>query len=375
MNLDIKEYIEKEFYYLHSHPELSYKEIETTKRLKEDLQSNGIKVLPYELDTGVVGEIGSGDKTVAIRADIDALPVTEETTLPYKSLTPGVMHACGHDSHAALVLGAALLLKQQEDKLKGRVKIIFQPAEEAPGGAQKIIDAGALDDVQAIFGAHSCPLYEVGTLGLTGGPTHAAVEKFEVHFEGSGTHAAHPNLGQDTILIASHFITAVQSIVSREIDPIDSAVVSITHIQAGTTWNVIPQTAFLEGTIRTYTKDGRAKAKKRFEEIAKGVAATFGIRVSIKWTVEIPATFNDYKLLELAQKTALSTGFKVEEAPRSLGGEDFSLYQEKIPGFFTLVGTGKSYPNHNPKFSVDPSALFPAAKYVAELAKAYLEAE
>ena len=374
MNLDIKEYIEKEFYYLHSHPELSYKEIETTKRLKDDLRNNGINVLPYELETGVVGEIGSGDKTVALRADIDALPVTEETSLSYKSLTKGVMHACGHDSHAAIVLGAALLLKQQEAKLNGRVRIIFQPAEEAPGGAQKIIDAGSLKDVKAIFGVHSCPLYEVGTLGLTGGPTHAAVEKFEVLFEGSGTHAAHPNLGQDTVLIAAHFISAVQSIVSREIDPIDSAVVSITHIQAGNTWNVIPQNAFLEGTIRTYTRDSRAKAKRRFEEIAKGIAATFGIRVIIRWTVEIPATFNDYKLLELAQKAALSTGFKYEEAPRSLGGEDFSLYQEKIPGFFTLVGTGKSYPNHNPKFCVDPSALFPAAEYVAELATAYLEA-
>lgn len=374
MNLDIKEYIEKEFYYLHSHPELSYREFETSRRLKQDLLDNSIEILPYDLDTGVVGSIGHGDKTVAIRADIDALPINEETSLSYKSLNSGVMHACGHDSHAAIILGAALLLKKLEDKLNGRVKIIFQPAEEAPGGARKIIEAGGLEDVNAIFGIHSAPIYEVGTLGITGGPTHAAVEKFEIVFDGNGTHAAHPNLGKDTILIASNFITAVQSIVSREIDPVDSAVVSITHIQAGNTWNVIPQSAFLEGTIRTYTKEARALVKKRFEEIAKGIASTFGISVDIKWTVEIPATFNDLNLEQLARKAATATGFKIEKAPRSLGGEDFSLYQERIPGFFTLVGTGKSYPNHNPKFTVDPAALFPASEYVAKLVTAYLEA-
>ncbi|SFS88597.1 amidohydrolase [Succinivibrio dextrinosolvens] len=373
MNLDIKEYIEKEFYYLHQHPELSYREFKTTERLRQDLVDNGIEILPYNLETGLVGSIGSGDKTVAIRADIDALPILEEAVVPYKSLYDGVMHACGHDSHAAIILGAALLLKQQEALLKGKVRVIFQPAEEAPGGARKIIEAGVLDKVSAIFGIHSAPIYDVGTLGITGGPTHAAVEKFELLFEGNGTHAAHPNLGKDTVLIASHFITAVQSIVSREIDPIDSAVVSVTHIQAGNTWNVIPQSAFLEGTIRTYTRESRILAKQRFEELAKGIASTFGIKVSLKWTVELPATFNDYKLEQLARTTALEEGFIVEDAPRSLGGEDFSLYQEKIPGFFVLIGTGKTFPNHNPKFRISPEALYPAAKYVATLVRNYLE--
>lgn len=373
MNLDIKEYIEKEFYYLHSHPELSYQENETTKRLKTDLQDSGIEILPYHLDTGVVASIGFGERTVALRADIDALPIQEEADVAYKSLSDGVMHACGHDSHTAIILGAALLLKQHEQELNGKVRVIFQPAEEAPGGAGKIIEAGALDNVSAIFGIHSAPFFDVGTLGILAGPTHAAVEKFELIFEGNGTHAAHPNLGKDTVLIASHFITAIQSIVSREIDPVDSAVISVTHIQAGNTWNVIPQSAYLEGTIRTYTKEARALAKKRFEDIANGIASTFGISASLKWTVEIPATFNDYKLEQLARTTALEEGFIVEAAPRSLGGEDFSLYQEKIPGFFILVGTGKSYPNHNPKFRVAPEALYPASKYVAKLVRKYLE--
>ncbi|MBO5565921.1 MAG: amidohydrolase [Succinivibrio sp.] len=373
MTKAIEEYIRNEFYYLHEHPELSYREFNTTKRLADCLRDNGIEILPYTLETGVVGTIGHGEKTVALRADIDALPVSEATALPYKSLNEGVMHACGHDSHAAIMLGAALLLKEQEAELKGTVRVIFQPGEEAPGGAGAIIDAGALDGVGAIFGVHCTPMYEVGTLGLAGGPTHAAVEKFELEFSGRGTHAAHPNLGTDSIVAAAHFISAVQSIVSREIDPIDSAVVSITHIEAGSTWNVIPEKVFLEGTVRTYTKESREIAKRRLSEIAGGIASTFKLEALLKWTVEIPATFNDYQLLTLARESALEEGFSVKEAPRSLGGEDFSLYQEKIPGFFTLVGTGKSCPLHNPKFKVDPKAIYPAARYVASLAVRYLE--
>ncbi len=373
MSIEIEDFIKKEFYYLHAHPELSFCEYNTSRRLKEALEANGITTLDFGLETGVVAEIGKGDKVVALRSDIDALPVTEETDLPYKSQNEGVMHACGHDSHAATILGAALLLKSQEELLPGRVRVIFQPAEEAPGGAKVLIEKGVIEGVNAIFGIHCTPLYEVGTLGLTEGPTHAAVEKFTLRFEGIGTHAAHPNLGNDSILTAAHFITAVQSIVSREIDPTHSAVVSITHIEAGNTWNVIPTEVFLEGTIRTYTKEAREIAKRRFEEIAQGIANTFNVKASVKWLVEVPATFNDAELEKLAQRTAKALGFKVETAPRALGGEDFSLYQERIPGFFTLVGTGRSFPNHNPKFRVDPEALYPAARYVAALAKGYLE--
>ena len=169
MTAHIKDFIEQEFYHFHSHPELSYQEFETTKRLKEDLEKNGIKILPLDLKTGVVAEIGQGNTTVAIRADIDALPVQENTDLPYKSTVSGVMHACGHDSHAATILGAALLLKEHEKELKGKVRVIFQPAEEAPGGAGTVIKAGGLDGVKAIFGIHSSSLFDVGTLGISAG--------------------------------------------------------------------------------------------------------------------------------------------------------------------------------------------------------------
>lgn len=373
MTAHIKDFIEQEFYHFHSHPELSYQEFETTKRLKEDLEKNGIKILPLDLKTGVVAEIGQGNTTVAIRADIDALPVQENTDLPYKSTVSGVMHACGHDSHAATILGAALLLKEHEKELKGKVRVIFQPAEEAPGGAGTVIKAGGLDGVKAIFGIHSSSLFDVGTLGISAGPNHAAVEKFKIIFTGKGTHAAQPQQGNDAIIIGTNFVNAAQSIVSRNIDANHAVVVSITHFEAGTTWNVIPETVLLEGTIRTYTKEDRQIAKSRLEEIAKGIASTFNAKVDFEWLVELPATVNDAPLSDFAKEVALKEGFKVEPNPKSLGGEDFSLYQEVIPGSFIMIGTGASYPNHNPNFKVDPKAIYPAAQYVAKLATTYLE--
>ncbi len=373
MSQDIRDFIESEFYYLHAHPELSFKEFETTKRIIEDLLLHDIRVLESGLTTGVIAEIGSRGPVVALRADIDALPVQEETILSYKSENEGIMHACGHDSHTAILLGAALILKKVENELPGKVRLIFQPAEEAPGGASEVIDKGGLDEVEAIFGLHCSPLYDVGTLALKEGPTHAAVEKFKVWFKGCGTHAAHPDLGNDIIVITSYFINAVQSLVSREQDPVDPAVVSITRIDAGTTWNVLPESSSLEGTIRTYSKSAREKIKRRFEEVAHGIASTFGVRAEVSFPVEAPATYNDPGLLKLARKVGAQQGFKLEEAPLSLGGEDFSLYQEKVKGFFSLLGTGHSYPNHNPRFRVDVRALYPAALYQAALAREYLE--
>lgn len=344
MTAHIKDFIEQEFYHFHSHPELSYQEFETTKRLKEDLEKNGIKILPLDLKTGVVAEIGQGNTTVAIRADIDALPVQENTDLPYKSTVSGVMHACGHDSHAATILGAALLLKEHEKELKGKVRVIFQPAEEAPGGADTVIKAGGIDGVKAIFGIHSSSLFDVGTLGISAGPNHAAVEKFKIIFTGKGTHAAQPQQGNDAIIIGTNFVNVAQSIVSRNIDASHAVVVSITHFEAGTTWNVIPETVLLEGTIRTYTKEDRQIAKSRLEEIAKGIASTFNAKVDFEWLVELPATVNDAPLSDFAKEVALKEGFKVEPNPKSLGGEDFSLYQEVIPGSFIMIGTGVQIP-------------------------------
>lgn len=373
MTEHIKDFIEQEFYYFHKHPELSYEEFETTKRLKADLQKAGIKIEDNNLKTGVIATIGHGKRVVALRADIDALKITENTDLAYKSVNEGIMHACGHDSHASAVLGAALLLKEAEDSLNGTVRIIFQPAEEAPGGAREIINAGGLKDVEAIFGIHSAPIFEVGTLGIAKGPTCAAVEKFKIVLKGKGTHAAHPELGIDPLLAASQFVGAVQSIVSRNITPGDPAVVSVTRLDAGTSWNIIPDSVELEGTIRTYSKEARALAKTTFERILKGTALSFGVSADLSWVVEIPATDNDKDLSEFATKVARDLNFDVQKSPQSMGGEDFSLYQEKVKGLFIQFGTGHGAPNHNPLFKVDPKAIYPTSVYLSELIKRYLE--
>ncbi|MGN0908561.1 MAG: amidohydrolase, partial [Succinivibrio sp.] len=312
------------------------------------------------------------DKCVAIRCDIDALPVQEETGLPYQSKVKGVMHACGHDFHTALILGSAMLLKERESELQGRVRCVFQPAEEAPGGAQKIIDSGALEGVSAIFGVHTIPMYEPGTLGIREGATHAAVDRFKLVFTGKGTHAAHPNLGIDTLQVAAHFAVAAQSIVSRNSDPFATNLVSITRLEAGNTWNVIPETAILEGTVRTMTKENRDMVKRRLVELADGIAKSFGARADFTWVMGLPPMQNDKKLSDFASDLARSDGFTVERTPGSLGGEDFALYEEKIPGAFVQVGTGPSLPNHNPRFVADKKALFPASKFMAHLASEYL---
>lgn len=360
------------FHHFHQNPELSYQEFKTTERIKQELKNNNITILPYQLETGCVAEIGSGDRCVAIRADIDALPVTEETSLPYKSQVKGVMHACGHDFHTALMLGAAATLKQHEKELLGRVRVVFQPAEEAPGGAKKIIECGALEGVEAIYGVHTIMNYPVGTLCLREGATHAAVDRFAITFKGHGTHAAHPEMGIDTLYIASQFVVAAQSIVSRNSDPFDSNLLSITHLDAGTTWNVIPETVFLEGTIRTMTPKTRELVKTRMLEVAQGIAKTFGATVEIQWIMGLPPMQNDLSLTEFASALAQKDGFKVERPARSLGGEDFALYEELIPGAFIQVGSGDSAPHHNPKFIADERAIMPAAEFVAHVAQEYL---
>lgn len=278
------------------------------------------------------------------------------------------MHACGHDFHISAVLGSAYLLKAKERELRGTVYLIFQPAEEAPGGARKVMETGVLKDVQAIFGLHTSPLYDVGTLGIRSGAVTASVDKFTVTFHGKGTHAAHPERGIDPIVMAASFVTAAQSIVSRNIDPAYPGLVSITHIESGNTWNVIPESSWLEGTVRCLTAEDRKLIKKRIYELAEGQAASFGGHAELTWYAGPPATDNTPDWTDCAIEVAKEAGLDVVPAPVNLAGEDFAYYQEEIPGVFVLVGTGKSPANHNPKFHVDPAALGPAAIYMARLA-------
>ena len=367
---EILQKITDEFYWFHRHPELSYEEVETTKRLRDDLAAAGIEVLDLPLKTGLVAKVGTGEAPfIALRCDIDGLPIQEESGLDYASEHAGRMHACGHDFHISTVLGSSYLLKAQEKELHGTVYLIFQPAEEAPGGARKVMETGVLEEVQAIFGLHTSPLYDVGTLGIRAGAVTASVDKFTVTFCGKGTHAAHPERGTDPIVMAASFVTAAQSIVSRNIDPAHPSLVSITHIESGNTWNVIPESAWLEGTVRCLTAEDRKRIKQRIYELAEGQAASFGGHAELTWYAGPPATNNTPDWTDFAIQVAEASGLTVEPAPVNLAGEDFAYYQEEIPGAFVLVGTGKSPANHNPKFHVDPAALGPAAKYMARLAK------
>lgn len=354
---------------LHMHPELSYEEYETTERIKRELAAAGIEILQIPLKTGVTAIVRGAKpgKTYGLRCDIDALPIAEETDLPYKSKTPGKMHACGHDFHAAAVFGAALLLQERKEELQGNVKILFQPAEESSHGAETVLETGVFSDVTAIFGLHTAAYLPVGTLGIRAGSVMAAVDRFELNITGTGCHGGHPDEGVDTILVAASVIQAFQSIVGRNLNPFHTGVVSVTRINGGNTWNVIPDKVELEGTVRSMEKDDRIFIEKRMREIAEHTAAAYGANAEMLWYPGPPATVNEKAWSAFAQKVAEESGFEVVPQRNSTGGEDFAFYLEKIPGCFINVGTGVGYPNHHPKFYADEAALTPAAEYLEKL--------
>ena len=358
------------FMWLHAHPELAYEETETTAYLRAAFSRAGIRILDLPLATGLIAVLGTGQKPiVALRTDIDALPVEEETGLPYRSQYAGKMHACGHDFHMASVLAAALLLKEREAHLVGTVYIVCQPAEEAPGGARTVLDTGALDGAAAIFGIHARPIYPVGTIGLCAGGMMASVDKFTLTFHGVGTHAAQPDRGCDPIVMAAQFVTAAQTIAARSVSPLRPAVVSVTHIDAGTTWNVLPERAWMEGTIRLFDADDRVLVKARMEELADGIAAAFGGRAEIGWTAGPPAVVNTARWSALAREIAAAADFVVVEAVPWMAGEDFAYYQETMETCFAFVGTGVGPENHHPQFSVDPAAIPQTARYLVRMAE------
>ena len=361
--------------HLHQHPELSNEEYETTKYITFLLEQAGVKVIDYGLKTGVVAEVSgtSGGPILALRADIDALPIQEETGLPYASIFPGKMHACGHDFHTASLIGAAIKLKQQEHKLKGTVRFLFQPAEEKATGARKVIESGALQGVQAIVGMHNKPDLPVGTIGITEGPLMAAADGFFIEVIGAGSHAAVPEAGIDPIVTASHIVTALQSIVSRNVSALHSAVISVTKIHSGTSWNIIPETAILDGTIRTFDEQVRTSVLGRFEQVVAGVAAAFGAKAQVRWIQGPPSVINDAELAQLADETAAALGFTPVKPKPSPAGEDFAFYQREIPGLFVFMGTSGTHEWHHPAFNLDESALPVSSHFFTELAIRYLE--
>jgi len=353
---------------IHQHPELGYKEVRTQKLILRELAALGIKARPMG-GTGVhavvpgLGETRDG-KVLMLRADMDALPVQEEVDWEYKSKNKGIMHACGHDSHVAMLIGVAALLKSKP--VGGPVKLCFQPAEEGGVGAQVMIDAGVLENppVGAAMGIHVWARIPTGKMGIVFGPCMAAVDEFEVTIKGVGGHAAYPHFSVDPILIASYTITALQTIVSRDFDPIDTAVVTVGSIQGGTAFNIIPPEVKLRGTCRTFSDKGRKLVKKRFFEIVNGTAKAMGGSAEIDFQHKIPATINDKGMCKViwdAGEMVLGKGKVFEDKP-TMGGEDMGLYLRKVPGCFGFLGmqnpkVGSDFPHHHPKFSMDEAVL------------------
>lgn len=353
---------------IHMNPETGFEEYETTKFIQNILESKGYKIENNPLDTGVIATINNQySKTVMLRADIDALNMVEENEVPYISKVDGKMHACGHDAHTAMLLGAALYFADNLDKIKGRIKLVFQPAEEGPlpGGASHLVKAGIMDDVDAVFGLHITTLYETGQVHVKPGHSMSAPDELLIKVSGQGTHASAPESGNDVVLCAANIIQHLQQIVSREIAAYESAVVSISTIHAGTAFNVLPDEVVMTGTVRTFNEDIRRLIHKRIKEVVKYNADLSNATSEVIIKKGYPALINDPVMTDFIVKTASESIGKenviIDKNP-SMGAEDFAYYLQKKPGCFYWIGgrpkdMKEIYYNHNPKFDVDKKSL------------------
>ncbi len=367
--------------HLHKHPELSGQEAATAAYVAEQLRAIGLDPTVGVGGThGVVAEIDAGSgPVVALRADMDALPIQEESEVDYRSQNAGVMHACGHDAHTAMLLGAAKLLFERRGALPRPVRLLFQPHEEVfPGGAAALISAGALEDVERVFGIHITCILEKGQLGTRPGAFMAAVNNIDITVQGIGGHAAMPHDSVDPILIGSKIVQALQSIVSRELAPTDTAVVSITQFQAGTTDNVIPSTARLRGTIRTFDPQVRETVATRVRAIAESIAQTHRATADARVLPGYPVLVNDEAVVEEVLSAADAVGIapdqRVMMAPMG-GAEDFAYYCQERPGAFVFLGARNAerdccHPHHHPRFNVDEDVLPLGAALHAQFALA-----
>ena len=357
----------------HQYPELSFQEYRTAETISKHLESFGIEHRTEVGKTGVVGEIVFGDgPTIALRADMDALPIQEVGDLKYKSKNEGVMHACGHDGHMAILLGAANALSKNKKLKKGKVRFIFQPAEEGAGGARYMIKDGCLDQVDEIYGLHLWNYQPVGEIGVKNGPIMAAADMFDIIIKGKGGHGATPQGTVDAIVVASNLITMLQTIVSRNTNPLDNTVVTIGEINGGQNFNVIADEVRLTGTTRAYTENNRNMIKKRMQDIIDGVSKSFGAEIVLKYKEGYPPTVNHEDPTKLVlEASSMVVGKGAGYPYLSMGGEDFSYYLQKAPGCFFFVGSAPdknnilSTPHHCSHFDIDErSLLIGASVYV-----------
>ena len=355
--------------HFHENPELGFGEFRTSAHIADLMEGLGLEVRRSVAQTGVVALLRGGKpgKTVAIRADIDALPVQELNDVPYKSKTPGKMHACGHDVHITAAIGAAMLLAQHRESLAGNVKFIFQPAEETPGGAEPMIQDGALENpkVDAIVGGHVWGSLDSGVVEVLPGPIMASSDIIRLTIHGKGGHAAQPHTTIDPIVIGSEIVGALQKIVSRQTDPTEAAVISICLFRAGDTFNVIPNSAYLEGTVRTLNNTLRQEISQKIESVIRGITESYGATYELDYTFSYPATINDPGVTESVRQSAAKIlgAENVRTAARaSMGAEDFAYFLLAVPGTYIRVGVrnaakGITHDMHHPQFNVDEDVL------------------
>ena len=361
-------------HHIHAHPETAFEELNTTKFIIEKLKSFGINELYTEFaPTGVVGII-KGNKEgrwIALRADIDALDIIEENKIAYCSTIPGKMHACGHDGHTATLLGTAKYLSEHRD-FAGTVVVIFQPAEENEGGARVMVENGLFErfPIEAVYGIHNQPNMQLNHFYVTHGPMMASYDVFEIKITGVGAHAAAPHLSKDTILTATQIVNGLQSIVSRNADPLSSLVVSVTQIHSGDTWNVIPQQAVIRGTVRTFDAQVQDMAENRIKKIATGIASTFEAKAEVDYQRRYPATINYAKQADIAIKAAknvVGEASVIIDPNPSMGAEDFAFMLKKIPGAYVWLGAGQGANLHNPAYNFNDEVLTTGVEYFIEI--------
>lgn len=372
---------------LHAHPELGFQEFRTARIVADTLGRLGYEVATGVGKTGVVGLLSGeqpGDRTVLLRFDMDALPIEEENDVPYRSQTPGVMHACGHDAHVAVGIGVATLLAQQRDRFGGVVKLMFQPAEEGLGGAMSMIADGVLADPvpDIALGLHVSSTHPLGTAVVRSGAMMAASDKLEIVVRGRGGHAAHPDQTVDAVVVAAHIVVALQTIISRNLNPEDVGVVTVGSIHAGQAGNVISEVATLRGSIRSFTPEARALLHRRVREIATGIAATFGAQAEAVVQNGVDATVNAPAPTELIYRSAAAVlgEEQIDTTYRTTGGEDFSAVLARVPGNFFFLGArneerGLTYPHHNPRFDIDEACLPQGVAILCDAAVRYLNGE
>ena len=365
---ELHDYIVKMRRDFHKHPETGFEETRTSSVIAEELKRLGLYVQTGIAKTGVVGtlEVDGASSTVAFRADMDALPITEENSLEFKSQNEGVSHACGHDANMAMLLGAVKLMEQLKGKLKRNVKFIFQPCEEQhPGGAKMMVEEGVLKNVDEIYGLHIEPNIQSGIFGLRAGSTMAATDRIVITIIGKGGHASTPHLCVDPIVIAAEVILAIQSIVSRKINPLSPCVISLCQISGGTTFNVIPDRVKIIGTVRTLAKELRYRMPMLIEDTIKGITSLNNATYQFEYLKGHPPLSNPQQQVDFVQNKIIELfGNKsVENIDPKMGGEDFSYYLEKIKGAFIFLGSGSlekgtNHPLHSSRFLLDEDVLY-----------------